>query len=93
MAELIPAAVEAALAAFRTGLYSLRLQQDIEPLPADAFQSWSSIVSLTESKAMEILQRFDAQAVCDIFNNFQCKADYYTCTGDLDNVKRIHLSL
>ncbi|KAL8727579.1 MAG: hypothetical protein Q9181_005663 [Wetmoreana brouardii] len=62
MTELVPAGVEAALAAFRTGLHSLRMQRDMEPLPAEGSRSWSVIVSLSESIALDILRRFSAEA-------------------------------
>jgi naphtho-gamma-pyrone polyketide synthase len=46
MAELVPAGVEAALAAFRTGLHSLKMQQDIEQVAPGGPQSWSFISSI-----------------------------------------------
>ncbi|KAH8691020.1 hypothetical protein GQ44DRAFT_796974 [Phaeosphaeriaceae sp. PMI808] len=60
MAELVPVGVEAALAAFRTGLYSLKMQRDIEPVSDDDVQSWSFITSLTESQALKALEEFAA---------------------------------
>jgi naphtho-gamma-pyrone polyketide synthase len=63
MAELVPAGVEAALAAFRTGLYSLKMQRDIEPTSAEGARSWSFIASLTEPRALETIQDFASEAV------------------------------
>lgn len=63
MAELVPAGVEAALAAFRTGLHSLKMQQDIEPVAAGGSRSWSFVASLTEPQALETIQGFTAKAV------------------------------
>ncbi|KAL8896686.1 MAG: hypothetical protein Q9192_002952 [Flavoplaca navasiana] len=62
MTELIPAGVEAALAAFRTGLHSLRMQQDIEPMSIERPRPWSFVSSLQESQALEILQKFNLEA-------------------------------
>jgi hypothetical protein len=64
MAELVPAGVEAALAAFRTGLYSLKMQRDVDTMSPEAGQSWSFIASLTESGALETIQAFTTEAVC-----------------------------
>ncbi|KAH4055428.1 hypothetical protein HBH92_078380 [Parastagonospora nodorum] len=58
MAELVPAGVEAALAAFRTGLHSLKMQRDIEPAATEDAQSWSFIASMTESEALENIGAF-----------------------------------
>ncbi|KAL8725152.1 MAG: hypothetical protein Q9166_007527 [cf. Caloplaca sp. 2 TL-2023] len=62
MTELVPAGVEAVLVAFRTGLHSLKMQRDIEPLSFEGSRSWSYIFSLPESKALEILRTFSAEA-------------------------------
>ncbi|KAL8653253.1 MAG: hypothetical protein Q9210_002207 [Variospora velana] len=62
MTELIPAGVEAALAAFRTGLHSLIMQQDIEPMSIEKARPWSFISSLPEYQALEILQKFNVEA-------------------------------
>lgn len=63
MAELVPAGVEAALAAFRTGLHSLKMQRDIEPAATEAPQSWSFIASMTESEALESIEAFISKDV------------------------------
>jgi hypothetical protein len=63
MRELVPAGVEAAIVAFRTGLHSLKMQRDIEPCSAEVPRPWSYIVSLQESKALEILRQFNADEV------------------------------
>jgi hypothetical protein len=64
MAELVPAGVEAALAAFRTGLCSLKMQRDVDTMSPEAGQLWSFIASLTESRALETIQTFTTEAVC-----------------------------
>lgn len=66
MTELIPAGVEAALAAFRTGLHSLMTQQDTEPMSIEKARPWSFILSLPESQALEILQKFNVEAVSSL---------------------------
>jgi hypothetical protein len=58
MAELVPAGVEAALAAFRTGLHSLKMQRDIEPAATEAPQSWSFLAGMTEREALETIGAF-----------------------------------
>nr|P9WET5.1 RecName: Full=Non-reducing polyketide synthase Preu4; Short=NR-PKS Preu4 [Preussia isomera]UNY67716.1 polyketide synthase Preu4 [Preussia isomera] len=58
MAELVPAGVEAALAAFRTGLHSFKAQQDIVPTTVEQLQSWSFVTSMTESQALETIREF-----------------------------------
>lgn len=61
MAELVSAGVQAAVAAFRTGLHSLNMQRDIEPASAGQVQSWSFIASLTESRALQTIEEFAAK--------------------------------
>jgi naphtho-gamma-pyrone polyketide synthase len=63
LAELVPAGVEASLAAFRTAMHSLKLQQEIEPVKTGKSKSWSLMTSLTETQAMEVVQGFNAEAV------------------------------
>jgi naphtho-gamma-pyrone polyketide synthase len=63
MAELVPAGVEAALAAFRTGLHSLKMQRDIEPAATEDAQSWSFIASMTEREALESIEAFISKDV------------------------------
>ncbi|KAH7076878.1 hypothetical protein BKA63DRAFT_468889 [Paraphoma chrysanthemicola] len=58
VAELVHMGVEAALAAFRTGLHSLRMQRDVAPGSDDDIQSWSFIASLTEAEALKMLEEF-----------------------------------
>ncbi|CAI6237317.1 unnamed protein product [Periconia digitata] len=62
MAELVPAGVEAALAAFRTGLHSFKMQRDIEPISTEGARSWSFIANLTESQALKALEDFGSEA-------------------------------
>jgi hypothetical protein len=63
MAELLPAGVEAALAAFRTALHSLRTRQDIESVSSEQSQSWSFITSLTESQALKCIEELNKKTV------------------------------
>ncbi|KAL6716883.1 hypothetical protein ACLMJK_004795 [Lecanora helva] len=58
LSELVPAGIEAAIAAFRTGLRSLELGRDIEGDSAETPQSWSGVVSLKESQAKELIESF-----------------------------------
>jgi naphtho-gamma-pyrone polyketide synthase len=58
LSELIPAGIEAVLVAFRTGLRSLELRNDIErPIP-ETSRSWSMVVSAKEEQAAESIQTF-----------------------------------
>ena len=56
LSELVPAGVEAALAAFRTGLRSLELRNDIEkPIPGIS-PSWAAVVGIQETQATEFIE-------------------------------------
>ena len=57
VAELLPAAVEAVLVAFRTGLRSFEARSDIEPRSV-APPIWSVIVGMQEEQASAILDAF-----------------------------------
>ncbi|KAI9779586.1 MAG: Type I Iterative PKS [Peltula sp. TS41687] len=58
LSDLIPAGIEAVLSAFRTGLRSLDLRNDIErPIP-ELSRSWSVIVSAHEAQAAESIEAF-----------------------------------
>ena len=63
LSELIPAGIEAVLAAFRTGLCSLELRDDIEGPSNGTPRSWSAVVSASESQAAELLQNFSSKDV------------------------------
>ena len=49
--ELVPAAIEAVLVAFRTGLRSVEVRQDIEPNDQSTSPSWSMILAIQEEQA------------------------------------------
>ena len=63
MTELVNAGVEATLASFRTGLYSLKMQRDMDPVGAGRSLSWCFVTGLAESKAVEILSKFSDEMV------------------------------
>jgi len=63
LSELIPAGIEAVLVAFRTGLRSLELRNDIErPIP-ESSRSWSVVVSAYEDQAAELIETFSLKKV------------------------------
>lgn len=86
MSELIPAGVEAVLAAFRTGLHSLRMQQDIDPISTERAGPWSLVVSLMESQALEILQRFNVEAVSSLIGQFNQATDSDSICHEIPNL-------
>jgi len=63
MAEVVPAGVEAALAAFRTGLQALKMQRDLDLVSADGARPWSFLVNMPESQARETVEKFSAKEV------------------------------
>lgn len=63
--ELVPAALEAVLVAFRTGLRSVEVRQDIEPNALDTSSSWSMIVGIQEGQASLALREHVKATVCD----------------------------
>lgn len=66
MAELIPAGVEAVLAAFRTALCTLAVRDDIEgPNHNRHHQSWSAVVNIKEDEASELIERFILEKVSE----------------------------
>ena len=65
--ELIPAGVEAVIYAFRTGLRSFKLQQDLERSPSHTSRSWSAVVSLPEQRAVDLIEDFVVEKVKDTF--------------------------
>ena len=72
LAELIPAGVEAVLAAFRTALCTLAVRDDIEgPNHNRHHQSWSAVVNIQEDEASELIKQFILEKVSEevIFNH------------------------
>ena len=64
--ELVPAAIEAVLVAFRTGLRSVEVRQDIEPNAQDMSSSWSIILGIQEGQASRALQEHVQATVRDL---------------------------
>lgn len=60
LSELIPAALEAVLVAFRTGLASIEARDDIEHDSKDTAPVWSVILGLKEQDALSALRTFIA---------------------------------
>lgn len=61
ISELIPAALEAFLVSFRTGLASMEARDDIDPNSQEAAPIWSMIVGLKEQDAHTALKAFLVQ--------------------------------
>lgn len=61
--ELIPAAIEAVLIAFRIGLRSIEVRDEIEPGSRSTLPVWSVIVGMEESQALTELNAFSAAKV------------------------------
>ena len=61
--ELLPAAVEAVLIAFRIGLRSIEVRDEIERGSQGASPVWSVIVGMQENQALQELDRFSAAKV------------------------------
>ena len=64
--ELVPAAIEAVLVAFRTGLRSVEVRQDIEPNAQDRSSSWSIVLGIQEGHASRALQDYVKSTVRDL---------------------------
>ena len=62
VAELLPAAIEAVLVAFRTGLRSFEARNDIEPCSVSP-PVWSVIVGVQEGQASALLDSFSRAKV------------------------------
>ena len=73
--ELVPAAIEAVLVAFRTGLRSVEVRQDIEPDAQDVSLSWSIILGIQEKQASRALQEHSKATVRDLQTALRAKAD------------------
>ncbi|KAL9045148.1 MAG: hypothetical protein Q9214_001771, partial [Letrouitia sp. 1 TL-2023] len=58
IAELIPAGVEAVIHAFRTGLYSFKLQRDLERPTSPTPKSWSAVIALPEQHAIDLIENY-----------------------------------
>lgn len=63
MFELLPTAIEAVLIAFRTGLRSADVRDDIERGPQSASPVWSVIVGMEENRAVAEMSAFSAAKV------------------------------
>ena len=63
--ELVPAALEAVLVAFRTGLRSVEARQDIEPNARDMSSNWSMILGIQEGEASRALREYVEATVRD----------------------------
>lgn len=61
--ELLPAAVEAVLIAFRIGLRSIEIRDDIERVSKNNSSTWSVIVAMEEDQASRELSAFSAAKV------------------------------
>lgn len=62
LTELVPAAVEACLAALQTAVRALTLRDDLIG-PEEEHKEWSVLVGIDESAAEELVQRFNAEKV------------------------------
>jgi naphtho-gamma-pyrone polyketide synthase len=63
LSELVPAGIEAVLVAFRTGLRSLELRNDIvRPVP-ETSRSWSVVVSGQEEQVATYIEAFNIKKV------------------------------
>ena len=60
---MVPAGVEAVLVAFKTGLRSLEVRDDIETPIADASRSWSVVLSIEEAQATKIIETLISEKV------------------------------
>ena len=66
--ELLPAAIQAVLIAFRTGLRTWEARNFLaQGSEAAALQSWSVVVGLQEAPAKESLEQFCKLKVCSMF--------------------------
>ena len=63
LSELLPAAIEAVLAAFRTGLCSMEVRDDIDQMPQTTLPIWSVIVGVPEQSACAALDAFAVEKV------------------------------
>ena len=61
--DLIPAAVEAVLTAFRIGLCSMEVRDVIQQSSPSALPAWSVIVGMEENQALTELNAFSATKV------------------------------
>lgn len=65
IAELIPAGIESVIYAFRTGLHSFKLQQDLERSHSSPPKSWSAVVTLSEQHAANLIDSYAVEKVRD----------------------------
>ena len=61
IAELVPAGIQAVIQAFRTGLHSFKIQQDLETSLSPGSKSWSVVVALSEKRAAELIENYAAK--------------------------------
>jgi naphtho-gamma-pyrone polyketide synthase len=87
--ELIPAAVEAVLIAFRTGLRSIVVRDDIEEVSQDASSVWSVIVGMERNQAIQELENFSTAKVY-LSMIFQVSPALLTYLGLLCNFTAIY---
>ncbi|RAL00107.1 ketoacyl-synt-domain-containing protein [Aspergillus ibericus CBS 121593] len=59
LAELLPAAVEAVIVAFRTALRSMILRNDLDPSVDGRQRAWSAIVGTVEEEARSAIDKFN----------------------------------
>lgn len=62
--DLVEAGVEAVLVAFRTGLRSVEVRDDIGVNAQDASMGWSMILGTNKEQAQQGLQRYACSIVC-----------------------------
>lgn len=77
--ELLPAAIQVVLIAFRIGLRTWEARNFLAQGSEDAeMQPWSFIVGLKEAPAKAALEQFCQLKVCTIFSKQPCQAtDYF----------------
>ena len=73
--ELIPAAVEAVLVAFRTGLRSIEIRNSIEECSQQPSPVWSVIVGMEEKQALKELNAFLAAKVVPYESDIPCSTN------------------
>ena len=66
LSELVPVGVEAVLAAFRTGMRSLVMRNDIERPCNTTLQSWSAVIGAQEAQAIQIIDTFNSNKVREL---------------------------
>lgn len=67
LSELLPAAIEAVLTAFRAGLCSMNMRRNIDIEALDANPSWSLVVGMDAESASVNLDSFSATNVRNFY--------------------------